>query len=353
MKTGKTIEQLAKEIDSQRTRKLDLVAPTDQMTAHVIENGPSHIGLEIDKKLYPMRDLALTQAAGRVNIPIKYARLMEDTNPDLLAHNLNSWFKKKPERRMVRTLDGEDRAFLSDKFLRIDNFDVATAALDALSGWKDIIIRSTEITESRMYIKVTFPHLQREIVGSPRVGDVVEAGVIISNSEVGLGAAAVTPFALFLNCLNGQTRDGVKRWNHVGSKIAGDELAYLSEETIKAGDKVDLMKIRDTINHALDVTSFEGWIEKVTATIKQPITGRVSSVIETLTERLLLTDKEGDSILTHLVKGGDLSRYGLMNAVTRTAEDAPDYDRATTLESIGNRLVDMPANEWRHIAEAA
>jgi len=68
---------------------------------------------------------------------------------------------------------------------------------------------------------------------------------------------------------------------------------------------------------------------------------------------MVLTESEGDSILQHLIRGGDLSQYGLMNAVTRTAEDAASYDRATELEAMGQRVVDLAANEWRQIAEAA
>ena len=41
-----------------------------------------------------------------------------------------------------------------------------------------------------MYIKASLPSLQREV----NKGDVVESGVIISNSEVGYGAVNVSPF---------------------------------------------------------------------------------------------------------------------------------------------------------------
>jgi uncharacterized protein (TIGR00255 family) len=49
--------------------------------------------------------------------------LQED--PELLAANVNNWFHDQPQRRMVRTLDGKARAFLSDSYRTIDNLDVA------------------------------------------------------------------------------------------------------------------------------------------------------------------------------------------------------------------------------------
>lgn len=42
-------------------------------------------------------------------------------------------------------------------------------------------------------------------------------------------------------------------------------------------------------------------------------------VVGATARRLGLTDGEKDSVLRHLVRGGDLSAWGLANAVTRTA----------------------------------
>jgi hypothetical protein len=62
----------------------------------------------------------------------KYLRRMQAEAPKLLASNVNHWFKETPERRMVRTLDGNIRAFLSDRYMRVDNTDVAEAVLPVL-----------------------------------------------------------------------------------------------------------------------------------------------------------------------------------------------------------------------------
>lgn len=44
-----------------------------------------------------------------------------DEAPELLAQNLNCWFTKEPAQRMLRTLDGTARAYLSNRYRRIDN----------------------------------------------------------------------------------------------------------------------------------------------------------------------------------------------------------------------------------------
>ena len=48
-----------------------------------------------------------------------------------------------------------------------------------------------------------------------------------------------------------------------------------------------------------------------------------------------------------------MSQYGLINAVTRTAEDAKSYDRATELEMAGAAVLDLKPTEWRDLALAA
>ena len=57
---------------------------------------------------------------------------MRKEAPEPLATNVNEWFHNKPERRMIRTLDGQARAFLSDRYRRLDNYDLASTVLPIL-----------------------------------------------------------------------------------------------------------------------------------------------------------------------------------------------------------------------------
>ena len=54
-------------------------------------------------------------------------------------------------------------------------------------------------------------------------------------------------------------------------------------------------------------------------------------------------------ILDYLIRGGDMSLYGLSNAVTRMSQDVDSYDRATELESIGWDIVTMEPTKWKEI----
>jgi hypothetical protein len=57
-------------------------------------------------------------------------------------------------------------------------------------------------------------------------------------------------------------------------------------------------------------------------------------------------------VLKHLIEGGDLTAWGLANAITRSAEDQADYDDATRLETLGGRMLTLPPAQYRELLAA-
>lgn len=74
--------------------------------------------------------------------------------------------------------------------------------------------------------------------------------------------------------------------------------------------------------------------------------------VEAVGTKYLLNEEERHGVLRHLISGGDLSGYGLVNAVTHYSQEVLDYDRATDFEALGGKLLDLPSREWKEIAEA-
>jgi hypothetical protein len=66
-----------------------------------------------------------------------------------------------------------------------------------------------------------------------------------------------------------------------------------------------------------------------------------------------LSEVEGKSVLKELASGGDLSRFGLYNAITAASQSVEDYDRATDLERIGAQVIELAPSQWKQIAQAA
>ena len=182
-----------------------------QMTA-VNEN----FDLVIGNTPFQLNENAHRQLGLQLKIPAPYYERMRAENPGLLMANVNGWFQQSPDtRRMVRTLDGTARAILSDRYRRIDNYEVAQTVLPIISEMQGARIESCELTDTRMYIKVVNERIQTEVVP----GDIVQAGILISNSEVGMGSVSVKPLIYRLVCTNGMVADVGVGKRHVGRML--------------------------------------------------------------------------------------------------------------------------------------
>ncbi len=58
------------------------------------------------------------------------------------------------------------------------------------------------------------------------------------------------------------------------------------------------------------------------------------------------------AVLRNLITGGDISQFGLVQAVTATANTLPSYDRATDFEAFGGQVLVLPQTDWKEIANA-
>ena len=65
-------------------------------------------------------------------------------------------------RKLVRTLNNSVRAFLSDSYRPLDNYDLATAVLPKLADLQARVM-SCEVTDSRFYLKAVTDRVQGEV----------------------------------------------------------------------------------------------------------------------------------------------------------------------------------------------
>ena len=347
MKTGKTLQELAFELDRQSKAKCDLIVDTGSLKMEADDTDLKlHIG---DHETVGINNIAHRQFGQHLKIPAQYYDRMRNENPELLTTNVNSWFRQDPDtRRMLRTLDGTARAFLSDRYRRIDNYEVAEAVLPIIGSMDGARVESCELTDSKMYIKVVNPRIEGEI----QKGDIVQAGIVISNSEVGHGSVSVRPLIYRLVCSNGMiAEDGSIRKYHVGRINEMDSnYGIYRDETIEADDRALLMKIEDAVRAAVDETRFNEIVGKLRDSMDLKIKpNSVSKIIELTAKDYILSRDESEGVLGHLIAGGDLSLYGLANAVTRYAHDVDSYDRSTELEATGYKIAVMSPMLWKNM----
>ena len=149
-------------------------------------------------------------------------------------------------------------------------------------------------------------------------------------------------------------QDYSQRKYHVGRAAASTDEAYelYADETLKADDEAFLLKIRDTVRAAVDIAKFTTIVDRMRESIGQKIEGSPIKAVEVASKTFSLNQGESDGVLNHLIRGGDLSAYGLLNAITRTAQDVESYDRSTELEAIGSKVLALPKSTWKEIALA-
>jgi hypothetical protein len=357
MKSGSSLTSVATRVDHLRRHARDFLARPAQIRLSASSIAPSLILDDGTGALsFGVNELVHDQLADYAGIPMPYYKRMLAEAPDLLAANANMWLSKGDGRRLVRTaLNDEERpvarAFLSDRYRPLDHFQLMEAVLPLLHE-NGIRIESCALTEKRLYLKAVY----ERITGEVKVGETVMAGIIISNSEVGFGALSIQPLIYTLRCTNGMVvEDSSLRQHHVGRRHGdpgeGDIQHLLSDEARTGDDRAFFLKVRDVAKAALDEGVFRRQLDRLKSAAGMPIANpALDQVVEVTARRFGLTEGEGAGVLAHLLRGGDLSQWGLISAVTRYSQDVADYDRATELERIGGRLVELPRADWQRLS---
>lgn len=358
-KAGRTLQALAAEIVRRAEAKRDFIAPVTKLSMGLAAETDSPV-LQLtngDVKSFPITPHAHGQLAEYVSIPLTYYRRMEQEDPVLLAKNVNRWLeqigdaaKDKPApRRMVRTLDGQVRAVLSDGYRPLENEDLADAILPVLNEL-DLMILSCEITDRRLYIKAVDRSIERDVPTGKHMGDGGHTifdtccpAITISNSEVGSGALSISAGVWTKACTNLADFGANMRKYHTGKRaeLSDEVYALLTDATKQATDRAVWMQTTDLVKGAFAAAQFDALCARLGTAAAEAIPAeQVVEVIERVGKRFSLNGDERKGVLAALIRDGDLSRYGLHSAVTRfSQEDAVGYDRATELERIGGEII--------------
>ncbi len=343
MKPGSPLSDVVSRVDALANQARDFLAPARNLRMTISNRTPS---LVIDDgagaQPFDLIDLVHDQLATLTGVPQAYYRRMQTEDPALLGSNVNAWLGRSPNRQLVRTLHDPShplvRAIVSDRFRPLDHRQLLEAVLPTLHE-QGVQVLSSELTDTRLYVKA----VNQRVTGEVRVGETVMAGIVISNSEVGLGALTIQPLIYTLRCTNGMiVEDTSLRRHHVGKKHdAGDAIQHLlSDETRAADDRAFFLRVRDLTRASLEEALFRREVKRLATAASQPMpAGQEEKVVEVTAKRFHLSTTEGAGILAHLRAGNDLSLWGLSSAVTRFAQDVGEYDRSTELERIGGQVI--------------
>ena len=388
MKTGMNLQDMFNEVLRQSKAKRDMIISTDVGVRMVdIHEGPADLGSIIDaehvkgrKRLlietlplgaqhlerFQINDTAHRQIGDWLGIPWKYYDRLCSDHPDLVVTQVNALFKREPGRRMFRTIDGKVRAFLSDRYRRIDNDKILTGTLPAIlqqeGGMPSNEVIRSWVDDDSMRVTVVFtgPELE-QVIGKTKDGqdDIVKPGFEITNSETGKGRFSVRGFFYRNYCRNGCVftfRDfsiELTR-NHIGGKLSTNMLGdILSDEAKIADDKALMLAARDVIKVMGTQEMAQRLGDALRAAKGSEPMQHVVEATEVLSNELGLLENESTAFLRNLIADRDFSRYGALNAVTAIANaDETTQERAFELEELGSKILQMTNDSWLKVANA-
>lgn len=291
-----------------------------------------------------LKQTAHQNISQKLRIPAQFYNRMKEV-PGLRSHVVTELLHNQEKPMFVRELRGNVRALLSDKYKTIDNSEILTAASPVLRDM-DIMFRSANITDERMYLQFTFPRMEGEVA----VGDVVQYGLTITNSEVGRGMVNVSPTIWRLVCSNGMIVRSEVRHRHVGKRMDGmEDYTVFSDETIVADQKAFRMKLQDTILATASEVKFDNIMAELRGAVGDKFDDPVKTM-KNVTKRFSLSQDEEDLMLGNLFEDRDRSRWSVINAVTAMAHKTEDANKAFEYEKLGSEILVLNKSQWSVIA---
>jgi hypothetical protein len=361
-RTVESLDHLMSRIVAEDRRKYDVIADTRSMNVGVRINEEGKGGaveLDLDTPGQELRSFRLTdhmqgQISTDLGIPKKYFDRMKVDAPGLFESNVRHWMMNEPKARMIRGLTNGDemmtgRAWMSDKFRRLDNIEVARMLLPEFDKLgTEVQFHQAAVTEQKLHIRALFPALERDIKA---VGDTVRWGIAIENSEIGAGSLKLSGFVMVLICTNGMVTSKVLNVRHVG-KREGE--GVLSNEALRADDKAFWLAARDELRALCTEAAFETVVSQLKGLSDTEVVSPVAAT-KVLAKEFALTEAEEEAVMLSLVQdpnGVGRGQWGMLNAFTAAAKSAEGFDRQAEIEGLGWGLAQMPATTWEKVALA-
>ena len=159
------LEKLVSKLELNRSLQKDIVVPAKRL--HMTDTGIIQVEHAEFIDAFKPNQLFQSQMTSKLGIPSQYFQKMQEQRPELLAQNVNGWLDhNKNKSYLVRTFAGIadelgiGRAFLSDRYHIIDNYDVLIASLEAIKQTGvSVEITKAEVTDNRMYLHVVCNYL--------------------------------------------------------------------------------------------------------------------------------------------------------------------------------------------------
>ncbi len=334
--------------------------------AITFRNGADHV--------VPLKRSALQQLANATRVPATFlSRLTDAGHHDLAAATLSELLTRettteggKTRKQLIRSLDGEVDAFLSDSYRAIPNDAILAIALEEFEAAK-VQVWDLRLTDTDFRVLAFAPHISGEITQDRKFsgmsrwegkeGDVLNAGLRLTNSETGHARFTATSAILRRICCNFNVWADVVAKTHLGKKLEEGEQDFTSLETKALEDAALVSKLRDAIRGTFDEAKFRALIARVNETTTRELGEAPTQVVDAAIKLHGLGEARREAIIERLLRSGDKSQYGLVQAITsqvnpENAKDLADETR-TTYEEAGGKILHLSERGWRDFLRLA
>ena len=262
-------------------------------------------------------DYAIGQLCGRLEIPARYLRrLPHPLQAQLINHDLKK-VENGDRRFMLRCKGSMIRAFLTEKYSRIDNREV----LDIVSNLAlqmDHQFREFYLDERGFWAKILINDLRTW--DPSHEGKELKLGLLIGNSEVGARSISIEPFVYRYSCTNDMVIQEERSLHQRHMHLKTRELR---------------MRVMEAVNNAIE--GGDDALDRFSKSVEEEV-DHPSAVIARLAKKRGLSEKLRDQVKSSYEEEPNKSRFGIINAFTATARKL-DGDNRIDLERYAGKLL--------------
>ena len=193
--------------------------------------------------------------------------------------------------------ENQARALMTDVYQPVDNLDLLQMIEPYLGDGK---VRWHYDDELTFHMSVSFPNYAEEL----KKGDIVERGIHISNSEVGLRSITIAGYLYRLVCTNGL----------IGSGGGGDSYRFRHVGNVE--------RLREKVQGAIESAKLE--VERVVAQFKNALTVKIDEpfqYIERMAKDKELSQEELKAVLNSFMEASEDkdNLFGVSQAISNAA----------------------------------
>ncbi len=295
---------------------------------------------------------AINQLAQKAGIPSLYLKELADPKSegwkrdlaaDILSRHFGNATSEEREdnsnkRHLVRVVNGQARAVLSDKYRRLNSLPLLDQFAASCKEVGAIPVEGS-VTDTRLALKAFLP-----MVFEPVPNEVMCLGIEWSNSDFGNGKHAVRAFIWRLWCTNFATMEDSLAQVHLGGKMS-DNFEF-SQKTYESDTKTQVLALKDIIKGVLAPASVNTMLETIKQANDKNIDWKNTSA--KLTKKLLKNELklvkdafESEDVI-NLPAGKSIWR--MSNAISWIATKTEDADRKLELQRLAGEVINGKAD---------